>query len=202
MMELLNDSTIADSSRATVESFNSFIRVQTQSNGRFAGVNAAGGTLTSSEVGGLVRAASREKRAMPNGSQLGVFNTSETVLTRRQAGMLRKGTRIPNAVDGFGNTSSDNQAIIAGLNSISSKLDRVVRDDGTRTVNLQVDSSRRIRVDGTAGLDTALQDIFSDRSAEMFSREEGEAIKQFVLGLVQRLRVNGLNLPPDVERGL
>lgn len=164
--------------------------------------NAAGGTLTPSEVGGLVRAASREKRAMPNGAQLGVFNTSETVLTNRQARMLRKTSRIPNAVDGFGNVSGDNQAIINGLQQISSKLDRVVRDDGTRNINLQLDSSRRIRVDGAAGLDTALQDIFSDRSAEMFSREEGNAIKQFILGLVQKLRVNGLNLSPDIERGI
>ncbi len=185
---------------ATLESFNSFVRTPVGTASQL--LNAAGGTLTPAEVGGLVRAASREKRAMPSGAQLGVFNTSETVLTNRQARMLRKTSRIPNAVDGFGNVSTDNQAIIAGLNAISNKLDRVVRDDGTRTVNLQLDSARRIRVDGAAGLDTALQDIFSERSAEMFSREEGDAIRSFILGLVQRLRVNGLNLPPDVERGL
>ena len=203
--ELPRQTNLLEEVASNLRSINGVVRANVSSLAGSPGAfvtNAAGGTLTPSEVGGLVRAASREKRAMPNGAQLGVFNTSETVLTRKQARMLRKTSRIPNAVDGFGNVSSDNQAIINGLQDISNKLDRVVRDDGTRNINLNLDSSRRVRVDGVAGLNTALQDIFSERSAEMFSREEGESIRRFIEGLVQRLRVNGLNLPPDVERNL
>jgi TP901 family phage tail tape measure protein len=161
-----------------------------QSAGFSSAFDAAGGTLTAAEMAGLLNAGQREKRAMPPGAGLGVFNTSETVLTRRQARMMRRSTNIPNAVDGFGNTSPDNERVIELLQAINTRLGAVSRDDGTRTVNLQVDSQRNLNVTGLAGIQTALQDIISDRTGELFTREEGLAVEQFLVSVVESLRNN------------
>jgi hypothetical protein len=50
--------------------------------------NFAGGNLTPGEAAGLLRAASREKRAMPGGAGLAVANTSEAIIPMRNRGFI------------------------------------------------------------------------------------------------------------------
>lgn len=165
-------------------------------------LGAAKGTLTSNEMAGLYAAAIREKRAMPAGSRLGVFNTSESVLTRRQMTALRAGYGIPNAANGFGAGGSvDTNRIIEALADIGRRIDNMNVDNATKTINLEVASRRTVDVQGTAGIQTALQDIISDRTSGLFSREEGRAIQMFVEGLINKLRTQGLKLDANLTGG-
>jgi len=76
--------------------------------------NFAGGNLTPGEAAGLLRAASREKRAMPGGAGLAVANTSEAIIPMRNRGF------IPNFQDG--NVSP----ISAGIEAIKAINETVV----------------------------------------------------------------------------
>jgi TP901 family phage tail tape measure protein len=75
--------------------------------------NFAGGNLTPGEAAGILRAASREKRAMPGGAGLAVANTSEAIIPMRNRGF------IPN----FQNGNSD---IAAGVSAIKAINETVV----------------------------------------------------------------------------
>jgi hypothetical protein len=78
--------------------------------------NAASGFM------GLLTAAARERRAMPAGANLLVANTSETVLTREQAGAV--GGALANK--GGGNTFNINMTV-SGAGDPDTVADRVLR---------------------------------------------------------------------------
>jgi hypothetical protein len=70
----------------------------------------AGGRLTSGEALGLIKAASREKSAMPPGAGLAVANTSEMIIPTRSKGF------IPNFA--FGNQGNVGSPIAAGIEAV------------------------------------------------------------------------------------
>lgn len=152
--------------------------------------SAAGGTLSGSEVAGLLRAASREKAAMPAGSQLGVFNTSETVLTRRQMNRLRGGASIPNAADG---TATVIDAEVVGLlQQISDKLTSLQSSGAfEQNFNIDINNQRTVSVQGLAGIQTALQDILSSGTSDLYTREEAAALERIVMTVVQKMQQTG-----------
>lgn len=155
------------------------------------------GSLTNSEINGLLAAAKREKRGMPAGAQLMLANTSETVLTRKQSkkvGLAYKG-HIPNAQEGFG--------VISDLTAISSLNDRIgsletsIRGlannvNAQGPVQVQVDSSRQVTVNGLQELPQAVQRAVEDRIGQAPSQEEVTAIRDSVSNVLNRLRENGL----------
>lgn len=68
--------------------------------------NFAGGNLTPGEAAGILRAAAREKRAMPGGAGLAIANTSEAIIPIHNRGF------IPNFADG------NFDSIAAGISAI------------------------------------------------------------------------------------
>jgi TP901 family phage tail tape measure protein len=74
--------------------------------------NFAGGNLTPSEAAGLLRAAQREKNAMPAGAGLAVANTSEAIIPMRKFGF------VPNFQDG--------SPIAAGIDAVRGINETVV----------------------------------------------------------------------------
>ncbi len=153
------------------------------------GISAAGGTLSGGEVAGLLRAASREKAAMPHGSNLGVFNTSETVLTRNQMNRLRRGTATPNAIDGNGTVISGEVVVLLG--QINERLALLSSQGINQQFNIDIDNNRTVSIQGLAGLQTALQDIVLDATGELYTREEAEALESVVMTVIERLQETG-----------
>lgn len=77
--------------------------------------NFAGGNISPKEAAGLLRAASREKRAMPAGAGLAIANTSEAIIPMRNKGF------IPNFQEGnFGSSIS------AGISAVKQVNETVV----------------------------------------------------------------------------
>ncbi len=73
--------------------------------------NFAGGNISPKEAAGLLRAASREKRAMPAGAGLAVENTSEAIIPMRNKGF------IPNFQEGnFGSSISAGISAVKQIN--------------------------------------------------------------------------------------
>lgn len=106
--------------------------------------NFSSGNLSPREAAGLLRAASREKRAMPAGAGLAVANTSEAIIPMRNSGF------IPNFQEG--NIS----AISAGIQSAKSINEAVVAAISQSIISALSD------VGGTAGQnDDLLQQIAS-----------------------------------------
>jgi hypothetical protein len=152
-------------------------------------MGAAGGTLSGSEVAGLLRAASREKSLMPAGSNLGVFNTSETVLTRSQMNKLRRGSATPHAADGTATVLSGE--VIALLQQINERIGVLNTTGITQEFQIDIDNNRRVSIEGLAGLQTALQDIVLDATGDLYTREEAESLERIVLTVIQRLQDTG-----------
>lgn len=160
--------------------------------------NSASGTLSSGEIAGLLNAASREKRAMPAGSNLMLANTSETVLTNRQFKKFKRAAsgHIPNAQGGFGDTSGIENMIgrvaeaLAGLQNSTNQVAAAVTAQGPVQVN--VDSQRSVTVNGLQELPSAVQRVVEDRIGGVPSAEEVNAIRDSVTEVLTRLRENGL----------
>jgi TP901 family phage tail tape measure protein len=153
---------------------------------------AAGGHLSLPEARGLLAAASREKRASPAGSRLGVFNTSETVLTKGQSrklfGLGKKGL---NAQEGT-SIINGGEEVVDLLQQISNAITSSNATGGaSEPIQIQIDNNRTVSVQGIAQLQTALQDIFSSRTDELYTREEGQAIERIMEVVVQQLRETG-----------
>lgn len=156
--------------------------------------NNATGSLTNSEINGLLRAASAEKRAMPAGSRLMLANTSETVLTRNQARKIGLSSRpVPNAQNG--NAVVDGtafEAIATQLTNLNNRLQDISsRAAQPQNVTVQVDSSRTVQVQGLNDLQASLQDIITDRLGATPSQVEVDAINEIVFEILQRMRESG-----------
>jgi len=151
--------------------------------------NAAGGTLTNSEITGLIGAARREKRLMPAGSRLMLANTSETVLTRRQAKTF--GFR-PRTVSNAANGNGDVGSLTSLVGTLVSEI-RALRSDistgGVQQVNLNVDTQRNINVKGIEGLSQRLERELSGKFA---TGGELEAIGGLISDIIIKMNENGL----------
>jgi hypothetical protein len=184
LSEILKSTNVVASA---TNSLNSGVRAGTAL--EFMTGQAAKGTLSGSEVAGLLNAASREKGAMPAGSNLGVFNTSETVLTRAQMGRLRSGVRTPNAVNGTGLIGTNE--VVSLLTEIANRVAELRQGGITQKIDVTVENNRRVNIEGLAGLQTALQDIIGDRTNDLYTREEAEALEQVLQTILNRLRETG-----------
>lgn len=158
--------------------------------GRESVANAAGGTLSGAEINGVIGAARREKRLMPAGSKLMLANTSETVLTRRQAGSLGlRPRRQSNAVNG----NADGTAMTSLMESLIGEI-RALRSEvssgGVHQVNLQVDTQRNINVRGIEGLSQRLERELAGKFA---SGGEMEALSGLIIDIVTRMNEVGLS---------
>ncbi len=152
--------------------------------------NNASGSLSGSEINGLLLAAQREKRGMPPGSRLMLANTSETVLTRTQArGMGLRPVPKTNAQDGnaatTGSLESMAVALNAAVNTLISRLDSAALVE--QNISVQVDSNRTVDVRGLDSLDSAINNSLQERFGTFASREEQAALKEVVVGLLTRL---------------
>ena len=108
--------------------------------------NFAGGNLTPGEAASLLRAGSREKRAMPGGAGLAVANTSEAIIPMRAGGF------IPNFQDG-----SD---ISAGISAI-----RGINETVVAAIARSVTAALSDLNTGGGQTDELLQDIVSQLNA-------------------------------------
>ena len=157
--------------------------------------NNARGSLSGGEISGILSAARREKRAMPAGSRLMLANTSETVLTRRQAQMFGLRPVIKtNAQDG--NAAGDGslaQTVAALNNGIQNLANELSSRRGIdQTVNVQVDTQRTVNVRGVDAVNSAIRDLLQDRFSGMASGEEVDAIGDAVAGLITTLNEKGI----------
>lgn len=158
--------------------------------------NAAAGTLSRGELGGLFAAAKREKRAMPAGSSLMVANSSETVLTRRQARAF--GLRpIPMAGAADGNAASD----ITGLQQTVGLLNTTVNSLLTRVnspgfiqqdINISVDSEKTVNLRGADAFHETVRQTLADKFGKVAAKEDVDAIAGALGSVVQRLSEEGI----------
>ena len=89
--------------------------------------NFAGGNLTPGEAAGVLRAASREKKAMPGGAGLAVANTSEAIIPMRNKGF------VPNFQEG--NFASPISAGIDAIKSINETVVAAIARSVTEALN-------------------------------------------------------------------
>lgn len=170
-------------------SLNNKLNSATVTSGATTASNASG-SLSSSEINGLLGAAQREKRGMPSGSRLMLANTSETVLTRTQArGMGLRPVPKTNAQDGNAATTGSLESMATALNAAVNTL--ISRLDGAALVEqniaVQIDSNRTLDIQGLDSIDGAISNALQERFGNFASREEQAAIKEMVVGLLTRL---------------
>jgi TP901 family phage tail tape measure protein len=162
----------------------------------------AGGSLTAGEFAALAIAAQREKSAMPGGSRLVVANTSETILNRRQARRIglsagHTTSRVANAQGGFAETNGAVEGIFRDLsdqlNTLEGALNRFT-DASQRpsNVNVQVDSARRVEVQGLDAINAAVRTAFEAQLGNVPSKAETNAISNTIVQIIEQLREGGL----------
>lgn len=159
-------------------------------------LNAAGGTLSNTEIGGLIRAARREKAAMPPGSRLMLANTSEVVLNRRQASQM--GMRaLPKANAQAGNAAAETglTSAVGALRSAVESLNSSMSSAGRppeQNFNVNVDTNKKVQVTGIDTLNKAMQQAFEERMSDIVDKKEFEAVRNTVVGLAQRMKEAGV----------
>lgn len=187
------ESRVAEGNASIVSAINSLRSNNSGSNASSIPTNARG-SLTSSEINGLLRAASFEKRGMPTGSKLMLANTSETVLTKQQARNMGLFPRPSTHAQG-GNAVVDGTAfenIASQLTSLNTRLQDISsRAAQPQQINVNLDSSRNIRVEGINDLQSSLQDIVTQRLGNTPSQEEVNVISQTVSDVIQRMKESG-----------
>lgn len=93
--------------------------------------NFAGGNLSPSEAAGILHAASREKKAMPNGAQLAVANTKEAIIPmyKNFAGGNDQGSSIAAGINSIRNIDQTMVAAIA--RSVQNTLSQITTNSGS-----------------------------------------------------------------------
>lgn len=165
-----------------------------QSSGGVSVSNNATGSLSSGEINGLIGAARREKRGMPGGSKLMLANTSEVVLTRKQASRIGL-SPTPKAFAQDGNADSTGlQNVLSALTSVTSALTNKLNDPEAfqNNVNVQINSDDTVNVRGLDTLDTAVRQAFEQRASNFATSDKIKAIEDVVTAVVQKLTENGL----------
>jgi hypothetical protein len=131
--------------------------------------NFAGGNLSRSEVFGILKAASIEKRHMPNGAGLAVANTSETIIPAYKGHIpnFQEGNISPIAA-GIAAGKNINETVVAAIaRSIGTALADAVKSDtsGTEANREVVDELSRIR-DQLETLNTVSNTISTNTSTQ------------------------------------
>ena len=159
-----------------------------------AAPNAASGNISAFEFFSLLKAARKEKRAMPSGSELMLANTSEVVLTRRQAKQIGLTARsVPNAQDGNADItglSGAASALTAASNALLNKLNQP--GFVQQNITVQLDQQRKLEVQGLEGIQSAVKKAFEDRLVNVATKEEQEAVSDVVQSIVNRLNEQGI----------
>lgn len=147
--------------------------------------NFSRGNLTSREIGGLIRAASIEKRHMPGSAGLAVANTSETIIPARHRG------QIPNFQDG--NLSEIGAGInaVKGINeTVVAAISRSVGEALSDIVGQGNDEGNREVVDSLGRILDQLEDISASNTTVASNTETTETDGNAPRGNAADLRVD------------
>lgn len=155
--------------------------------------NFASGSLTNSEISGLINSARREKRAMPGNSNLMLANTSEVVLTGKQARQI--GLKpMPKKFAQEGNAAVIDNATIGALAGAINGLLARINSPGfiQQNIDISLDQERTINLRGVDAVDSAIRRAFEDKVGKLTTKEEVNAVADLVSGVVDKLREQGL----------
>lgn len=156
---------------------------------------AAKGTLTHMEMNSLAAAARREKGLMPPGSRLMMANTSEVVLTRKQAQKIGLKPLIQlNAA--AGNAAGD-PTLTATANALNNSIQTLMNKLNSpgfvqQNINVQVDTERNVNVRGLDAVNDAMKNAFENKVKGSVTQEEHKAISDLVTSLAERLSELGI----------
>lgn len=157
---------------------------------------AAGGNVTPNEIASLASAAKREKRAMPPGSNLMLANTSEVVLTRKQARTI--GLRpIAKANAQDGNAAGDTAALGTLVNTLNQTMNSLLTRLNSpgfieQNINVSVDSQRTLNVRGVEAFDSTVRSVLEERFGTMAQQEEMDGVVAALGALVLSLNEQGI----------
>jgi hypothetical protein len=163
--------------------------------GASAITGAAKGSISHMEMNSLAAAARREKGLMPPGSRLMMANTSEVVLTRKQArraGM--KPLMQTNAATGNAATDAALGNTANALNNSIQMLMNKLNSPGfvQQNINVQVDTERNVNVRGLDAVNDAMRTAFENKTKGSVSKEEHQAVSDMVSSLAERLNELGI----------
>jgi len=159
--------------------------------------NVAAGSLSSTEMSALIRAARREKSAMPAGSRLMLANTSEIVLNRHQAQKMNL-VPMPKQYAANGNAGTDAGAIGVAANALLSAVNslnnRLSSPGGIaeQNFNINIDSNKKIQVTGIDTLNKAMQQAFTEKMSGVTNKQEFQAVRDTVVGMAAKLKEVGI----------
>ena len=182
-------------------------------------VQGAGGTTTvtssfaglnNMEMAGVISAAKREKSKMPGGSSLTVANTSELIMTPKQAKKIFGQVQMPDGVRNvqkhmYGTKrrevikekeSSSSKDVAKLTNKINDLLDRADKKqlfNNKQDISINVDGKREISLKGVKSFKKELQDTFKKQMAGVSSKAELNAVRGTLENLIRRLRETGVD---------
>ena len=157
---------------------------------------AAGGNVTPSELAGLSAAANREKRAMPPGSNLMLANTSEVVLTRKQARTIGlRPVAKANAQDG--NAAGDTAALGTLVNTLNQTMNSLLTRLNSpgfieQNISVSLDSQRTLNIRGVEAFDSTVRTILEERFGTMAQQDEVDGVVASLGALVLSLNEQGI----------
>lgn len=142
---------LAQAQAAALEAASRFAQVQSAAGGFIP--NFARGNVSPGEAAGLLRAAQREKRAMPAGSRLAVANTSEAIIPMRSQGFIPNFQNGSNVAAGIQAVRGINETVVAAITrSISESLSNINNQDATI-------AELRTIVSELQGVDTSVDEV-------------------------------------------
>jgi len=166
--------------------------------------------LTGSEERGLLAAARREKRKMPQGAGLTVANTSELVMTPKQANKVFGQVQMPEGVRDVQKqmyttkrkeiirekTDGTSKDITKLTNKINDLLDRAEKKElfkNQQEISINVDGKREISLKGVKSFKKELKDTFKQQMSGLSSKAELNAVRGTLEKLIRRLRETGVD---------
>ena len=162
--------------------------------------------LSTPEIGSLVAAARREKAKMPLGAELVLANSSELVMTPKQAAKIFGQVNIPDR----GYVAKSPAVQIEGvenINSLMKKIDTLFTQQQTlldmaenkqlftteQNIKIDVAGKREVRIKGIAEMGRELEQIFKKNMAKVSTKAEHMALKSTLNYLIRRLREMGID---------
>lgn len=118
--------------QTSLNNFNTAQSFENQAKGYIP--NFANGNLSPSEAAGILQAAMREKKAMPNGAQLAIANTKEAIIPmyKNFAGGNDTGSSIAAGINSI--RSIDQTMVAAIARSVQNSLAQITTSDGSEQV--------------------------------------------------------------------
>jgi TP901 family phage tail tape measure protein len=170
--------------------------------------NFSSGNLSPGEAAGVLRAASREKRAMPPGAGLAVANTSEAIIPMRSTGFIpnfQKGN-----VSGDSNTSELLAEVVRQLNELNDTSD-VISSSNTQiqsnttgdakdgaaggsqdvTITLQTNQNNTVSITGLESLREEIATVVRGAATEQVDKQL-EALLEELDSVIVALQERGL----------